>query len=96
MSTVTQQDYLSHLQQCRLHPQITGVSEVESIHRDETDAFAIAQMKDGTRCIIGRQDHPIYSVYPVGQCPVVEGAGYYDSVNIGTGVIPHPRRERAY
>lgn len=89
MSTVTAQDYRSHLKQVSQHPQVVNVSEVESIHRNETDAFAIAQMADGSRCIVGRQDHPLYDTYPVGQCPVVPEAGYYDSVNIGLGIIPN-------
>lgn len=95
MSASTQQDYLLHLLHVQLHAQVTKISEVESIHRDETDSFAIADMADGSRCIVGRQDHPVYEVYPVGKCPVVEGAGYYDSVNIGLGIIPHPRQQQA-
>jgi len=79
----TAAQYNQHQQDVASQPGVLQVRESESIHQGETDAFALAQSNDGATYIIGRQDHPLYFIFPLGMCPVIAGAGYYDSVNMG-------------
>lgn len=79
----TREHYEAHLKLIATAPNVRLVREAESIHRDEFDAFALATTTDDVTYIIGRQDHPLYNIYPLGLCPVVAGAGYYDSVHLG-------------